>query len=199
MNLLKAFVFFVCLSFMSFAQAETQQFSVNRSNYMFSTTFHMENEDFSFGQVIKNKFRLFTHYDSYDIHGNYEGQGVCRVFCLGFFYTWGTEIDLYDESKRKVGMIDGQVVSSEPAKFSLYDEEGNRIAIAYLDQNKTGFTLVDPIQPTVTLARLTRNFILGTVDSWEVINYQPETVSPLLLKVFAAFACDKQSKFKRDL
>jgi hypothetical protein len=97
------------------------------------------------------------------------------------------------------GMIDGQVVSSEPAKFSFYNAHDQRVAIGYLDQNCMGFSLVDPDNSAFVLARLTRNFILDTIDNWDVAIYHSERISPQLVKIFAAFVCDTQDKFKPDL
>jgi hypothetical protein len=174
-------------------------YRVTRSDYTFSTVFDMATEKNLLGSVVKSVFHIATHYDAYDRFGIYEGQGICRLLCLGLFYTWGTEIDLYDADGEKVGMIDGQVMSSETAKFSFYDAYGQRVAIGYLDQNCMGFSLVDPDNSSFVLARLSRNFILDTVDNWDVVIYHPELIPPRLVKIFAAFACDTQNKFKPDL
>ncbi len=177
----------------------TNYYHVIRSDYTFSTVFDMASDEEPIGSVVKSLFHLTTQYDSYDSFGVYKGNGICRLFCLGVFYTWATEIDLYDENGQYEGMIDGQVVSSEPAKFSFYNKQGQKIAIGYLDQNCMGFSLVDPNHSTFVLARLTRNFILDTVDNWDVAIYHPDRISPLLVKIFAAFVCDTQDKFKPDL
>jgi hypothetical protein len=174
-------------------------YRVTRSDYRFSTIFDMATERYPIGSVVKSVFHIATHYDSYDRFGMYEGQGICRIFCLGLFYTWGTEIDIYNMEGDKVGMIDGQMASAEPAKFSFYDACGQRVAIGYLDHNCAGFSLVDPDNSSFVLARLTRNFILDTVDNWDVAVYYPEIIPLHLVKIFAAFVCDTQNKFKPDL
>jgi hypothetical protein len=159
----------------------------------------MAHETKNYGSIVKSVFHLTTHYDCYDQFGLYEGQGICRMLTLGFFYPWATEIDLYNAHGTKVGMIDGQVVSSEPAKFSIYDAQDNRICIAYLDQNRMGFVFVDPDNSTFVLARLTRNFIMDTVDNWDATLYHPELLPLKFLKIFASFSCDTQDQFKPDL
>lgn len=178
---------------------ETVAYRVTRSDYTFSTVFDMANEKHSLGNVIKSVFHLTTHYDAYNRFGLYEGQGVCRLFCLGLIYSWATEIDVYNAEGRKIGMIDGQVVSAEPAKFSFYNSAGNRIAIGYLDKNRTNFNLVDPDNSALVIARLSRNFILDTVDNWDIVIYYPDRISSKMVKIFGAFVCDTQNTFKTDL
>lgn len=188
------------LSSNSYAEVnhESLNYRVSRNDYYFSTIFDMSTDKQSMGSVLKSVFHLTTHYDAYDCFGLYEGQGICRFFCLGLFYTWGTEIDVYDADGNRIGLIDGQVMTAEPAKFSFY-ADGNCAAIGYLDQNCMGFSLVDPKNPTFVLAQLKRNFILDTVDNWDVMIYHPELLPPRLVKIFAAFVCDTQHKFKPDL
>ena len=178
---------------------EPLNFRVARSDYTFSTVFDMANEKNNFGSVVKSIFHIATHYDCYDRYGLYEGQGICRMVTLGLIYTWATEIDIYNTHGNSVGMIDGQVTSAEPAKFSFYDADGNRTCIAYLDKNCMSFVLVDPDNPSFVLARLTRNFILDTIDNWDVALYHPDRLPLKFVKIFAAFACDTQNEFKSDL
>lgn len=181
------------------SKEETINYRVTRSDYTFSSVFDMTNEKTNFGSVVKSVFHVATHYDSYDRYGLYQGQGICRILTLGLIYTWATEVDIYDAHGDRIGMIDGQVMSAEPAKFSFYDAEGNRICIAYLDQNCMGFAFVDPDNSAFVLARLNRNFILDTMDNWEATLYHPERLPKLFLKIFAGFACDTQNDFKPDL
>lgn len=180
-------------------RTDFNQYRVTRNDYTFSTVFDMAAGNDPMGSVVKSMFHIATHYDSYDRFGLYQGRGICRLFCLGVFYTWGTEIDVYGENGQYEGMIDGQAVSSEPAKFSFYNDRGERVAIGYLDQNQMGFSLVDPNNSSLILARLIRNFIPGTLDNWDVAVYYPEQISPNFVKIFAAFVCDTQDSFKPDL
>lgn len=181
-----------------FLHAETINYHVTRNDYAFSTFFDLASENTNFGTIVKSKFHIRTHYDIYDPSGFYEGQGICRIFTLGLFYTWATEIDIYDSSGNKVGMIDGQVISSEQAKFSIYDQDSNRICIAYLDQHCMNFELIDSSSGISVIARLSRNFIPDALDNWNVSLYRPDLLPPLYLKIFAAFACDTQDKFRHD-
>lgn len=194
-------VFLHSFHFLNAADKEEQPnyYRVTRSDYTFSTVFNMSAEKESVGSIVKSMFNITTHYDSYDRYGLYEGRGICRLLSLGSFYTWATEIDIYDENGEYSGMIDGQAVSTEPAKFSFYNENGERVAIGYLDQNCMAFSLVDPNNSSFVLARLTRNFIVDTIDNWDIVIYHPNYISSQLVKIFAAFVCDTQDKFKPDL
>lgn len=175
------------------------EFRVTRNDYTFSTVFEMAINDRLIGSVYKSSFHLMTQYDLYDAKGQYQGYGSCRFFSLGLFYTWATEIDVYDAYGYYVGMIDGQIASLEPAKFSLYDSAGNRTGIAYLDKNCSAFSIMHPNNEARLLARYSRNFLQDTVDCWEVDIYEPEAISLKILQVFAAFACDTQGQFKSDI
>lgn len=135
--------------------------TIFRNDYTFSSLFEISSGNELIATVMKSKLNINALYDKY---GNYEALGSCRLFCLGTFYTWGTEIDIYDEDGNRIGVIDGQVASTEPAKFSFYDSENNLIAIAYLDKNRAVFSILDPINEIKPFARLSRNFVRDTVD-----------------------------------
>jgi len=195
------FVIFLCLTMQTFLMGsgtESVHYQVTKQRYTFSTSFEMANARHSMGSVIKSIFHLTTNYDAYDQYGLYEGQGVCRFFCLGLFYKWATEIDVYNDQGSYVGFIDGQVATSEPAKFSFYNAERERVAIAYLDQDCLGFKLINPNQSNEILAHLRRNFIPDVPDYWDVNIYNTENLSLALVKIFAAFACDTQDSFRKD-
>lgn len=179
-------------------EIEPLHYHTTRKDYALSTTFEMSNHHGSQGSIVKSLFHLTTHYDAYDRYGLYEAQGVCRFFCLGRFSYRATEIDVHDDRGNYVGFIDGQIFTSEPAKFSFYDAEGKHVAIGYLDYNCSGFSIVNPAKTNEILARLSRHFIQDAVDYWDVVIYDSERISPILIKIFAAFACDTQNSFKKD-
>lgn len=173
-------------------------FDVFKKNYTFSTEFEIISKHDSHQNVVKSLFHVRTHYDFYDRHGQAEVQGICRFFSLGIIFTWAAEIDIYDNNGQPIGLIDGQVVTSEPAKFSLYDENGVKVGIAYSDQDFTGFTIYHPENNKFRLARLHRVYNEDTLDHWEVSIFEPDLIPEILIKVFAVFACDTQAKFKID-
>jgi hypothetical protein len=179
-------------------QDHPQKFRVTRSDFTFSTIFDVVSDLQQQGSVVKSIFHLRAQYDSYDPLGNLEAYGIRRLLSLGAFCAWGAEIDIYYPDGNYLGMIDGQIATSGAAKFSFYDGLGNPLAVAYLDRNCLGFSVTHPEQSSIILARLTRNYNLGTIDSWDVLIYEPAHFPPEMIKIFAAFACDTQRKFKAD-
>lgn len=179
-------------------QQEPLKFRVTRQDYTYSSVFDLASDSQFVGSVVKWGFHLATQYDLYNGLGEFEGQGNCRLLSLGHFYAWATEIDVYDADGNYVGMIDGQAATTEPAKFSFYDAQYNRVGVAYLDQNCTAFSIYDPNNSVRVCSRLTRNFIQDTVDNWDVVIYDSTAISPMMVKIFAAFACDSQDQFKED-
>ena len=200
MSLIFMTLFFTCI-FGVYAENENKTIhcKITRSDYLFSSVFDIHDQVASMGSIVKNKFHLTTHYDAYDPIGEYEGQGVCRLFCLGAIFSWGTEIDIYNASGDKIGLIDGQFVTMGRAKFSIHDADNQCIAIAYLDKNCMGFSIVDPDNSNLILAKLNRNYVQNAVDNWDIFVFAPEQLPLAIVKIFAAFACDSQSKFKPDL
>lgn len=178
--------------------ASAFRYYVKQNDYTFSTVFEMISKNSLIGSATKSMWHVTNVYDLYSPSGEYEGQGSCRFFCLGLLYTWGTEIEIYDANGYSIGVIDGQAASSEPAKFSIYDAEGNRLGIAYLDQNCSSFSIVHPDNSARHLARLSRNFLQDNIDCWEVVLYEQNAIPLKILKVFSVFACDTQEKFKKD-
>ena len=182
----------------AYSKNESLNFQVVRSDYTFSSVFDMANEKVNFGSVVKSIFHITTHYDSYDRYGLYEGQGICRLVTLGLIYPWATKIDIYNLNGIKMGMIDGQVLYSEPVIFAFYDAEDHQICLAYLDQNGMGFVLTDPENPGVVFARLKRHALSDNPDHWDISVYHPDRLPLKFVKIFAAFVCDKQNKFKPE-
>lgn len=174
-------------------------FEVRQQSYQFSTIFDLTSNKGLLGTVVKSSFRIRTNYDVYDAFGIYEGVGVCRILTLGSFYKWGTEIDVYDKDGYYAGMVDGQAVTGASAKFSIYDAQGIRVGIAYLDLSNSAFTIVDPNNEQRHIAGLKRNFIENVVDHWSVKVYDPTAIDLRIIKIFAAFAVDSQASFKPDL
>lgn len=171
---------------------------VHRHDYAFSTVFTCFG-DKDYGTVYKSSFHMTTHYDLYSSHGKYKGKGVSRFFTLGAIYNWGREIDIYDKHDNYIGFIDGQFFTDAKAKFSMYDADGKRFAIAYLDKESTAFTVIDAYNEFHYIAYLKRHFVDDAPDHWKVSLYSKPCIDSRILKVFAAFAVDTQDSFKPDL
>ena len=171
-------------------------YTVERNDYRFSTVFELASENKLISRVYKSPFHITTNYDLYDCSGEFQARGIYRFFCLGLFYTWGTEIDIYDASGERIGFIDGQTATSERAKFSIYNKNGIRVGIAYLDQDCEDFTIVDPHNGAHLLVNLRKSFEELDFYSWDVQTYEPEAIDPIIVQIFSVFACDTQYKFK---
>ena len=153
------------------------------------------------GSVVKSKLRLPLRdsYDVYDKHGEWIATGNSRILCLGLFRPWAAEFDVYDTAGNVIGVIDGQVVTAESAKYSIYGKNGDKVGIAYMELENAGIAIVHPEKTNHIIARLTRNFVRDQVDHWDVAVYDADAIDPAIIKVFAGFAVDYQEYFKADL
>ena len=174
------------------------KFKVYEQDYTFSTVYEMGSGEGLMGSVSKSVFHIRTNYDLYDKKGAFEAVGICRVLTLGLIYSWATEMDLYDSNGQHIGVIDGQLMTSSQAKFSIYDSTQKRVGIAYLDNTCSAFTIVDPDNERHILASLKRNFVADTIDNWEVSIYERDVIDVRIIKIFSAFAVDTQKDFKED-
>ncbi len=181
----------------------TYKFSIHQKSYRFSTVFEVYSHGNPHGRVEKSKLRPFwplrDSYDVYNKDGEWIATGISRIFCLGLFRAWGAEFDIYDTAGNVIGVIDGQVVTSESAKYSIYDKHGARVGIAYMEQENAGIAIVHPERTNHIIARLTRKFVRDEVDHWDVAIYDTDAIDPAIIKVFAGFAVDYQAYFKADL
>ncbi len=180
------------------------ELNVYQKDYRFSTVFEMESNGRIQGSAEKSIWRwlkpLRDTYDIYDEDGVWQATGIGRIFCLGFFRPWGAEFDVYDPKGNRIGVIDGQIATTESAKFSIYNSEGERVGIAYLDLKNTGFSIFHPEKPALVFAYLRRNFAPDQIDHWTIsIHDESGMIDPRILKVFTAFAVDKQGYFREDL
>lgn len=178
---------------------ESLHYGVTSGEDTFATIFDMSNEKTHYGSVVKSMFHLAPNYDSYDRYGLYQASGICRMMTLGLFYSWASEIDIYDGHGDKIGTINGHILCTEPAKFSFYDVYEKRVCIAYLDRDCKCFVIVDADDASCVLARLTRNFSPDTDIMWDVSLYYPERLPLKFLNIFAAFVCDTENYFGLEL
>lgn len=177
---------------------QVTHYKVEKDEHSWYTTFVLASDKRLFGTVKKTIFHVTDHYDFYDVHGEFKAQGRSRIFCLGRVAAWGTELDISDADGNKIGMIDGQWATSAPAKFSIYDAKGTRVGIAYLEQNCSAFTIIDPNNYEHLLVRLARNFILDKKDHWDIHVFENHAIPNEILQIFVSFACDTQDQFKVD-
>lgn len=183
-----------------FQQPKGYSFEVRRKDWKFSTEFEMTNKGMPIGMAVKTPLHLDvrTIYDLYNSEKGHLATGICRLRCLGIFYAWATEIDIYRPGEDDAfGYIDGKVGTFQNACFDIY-ENGEKVAIAYLDKNSGTFSFFDPETESRILVTFKRHFIVGEVDHWSVFVSDQCNISHEIIKMFATFALDTQNKFKAD-
>lgn len=172
-------------------------FRIREKQWLFSTDFVMDTDGLCLGKVVKSSFQIPTHYTLYDSRGEQQATAVYRILNLSLFYSWASEIDIYDGDGLPIGYIDGQVGTFQAARFSIYCR-GKLVAIAYLDKQRASFSIVDAETESRLIANFTRHFVKDVTDHWSVDVYDRTTVLPEVIKIFAAFAIDTQEYFKED-
>lgn len=177
---------------------EDISFKVYLRDYKFRRVFEFFSGAQQHGSVSKSSFHVRTHYDLYDRHGLFEAQGICKIGPLSSVFNWAAVINIYDCDGNYLGQISGQAITTEAAKYNFYNANGDRIAIAYLDANAMGFSIVSPENAAFPLANLKRKFVKKMPDHWEANLFEKDLLPPVYVKIFAAFACDKQGSFRID-
>lgn len=178
------------------AEALALNYSIIKNPYRLTTYFEMHGKAGSEGKAIKKSLTVRTTYDLYDAKGEYVGQGICRALSLGVLYTWAKVIDIYDAKDKKIGLIDGQTLTTAKGKYNIYTKEHELVASAYLDYASSSFSLLDPNNTAKTLGLIKRNFNSKGSDSWDVSFYDSSAFDVRILKIFSAFVIDHQEYFK---
>ena len=171
------------------------EFETTRKDWAFSTTFELDSHARTYGTVEKNTFHVRTNYDLYDDLGDYKAKAIIRFFCLGLFWTWATEIDVYDENNKYVGFIDGEIFTTEAAKFAFYDSDGQHVATAYLDDEGSSFSIVPAINEHLTIADINLMPTEHLPASWKTEVHIPFEIDIRLILIFSTFVVDRQNAF----
>ncbi|MBS0637139.1 MAG: hypothetical protein JSS12_06485, partial [Verrucomicrobia bacterium] len=171
--------------------------------YYFSNYFEFNANEVPFGTVVKKRFahlHLTNHYEVYDDKGLYEARGASRFFSLGALFSWATKIDVVDNARKTIGMIDGKLGTLQKARFNIYeyDNAWQLKGIAYMDQEKRSFSIHDPNNDKHILASLKRILLPNERDHWECHIFEANAIDLRIVKIFAAFAVDHQEYFKSD-
>lgn len=177
----------------------TYKFRVTKKEYNFfaSTEFEIDSDNFPIHFVSKPCLSFNTHYKLNGSNG-LEATGTVPLLSFGSFYTWAKQIFLYDEKGYYLGSIKGLAFTMADAKFIFRDKNGGVKAIAYLDDNKTGFSIVHPENYARVIARLKREYVQDVPDTWETRVYHGEDLDPRFIQIFSAFAADTAKYFKID-
>lgn len=167
----------------------------NSPLFSFSAEFDCKKGEILEGKVIRTgRFCPRYFYDLYDPREVLEARGITRVFSLGFLFSWGMEIDVYD-GDFMIGKLEGKLFTKARAKFVFYDAYGSATAIAYLNTEHAEFVIVSAQNEAMVLSEL-KGKAYGDVSVWEMnfIESFP-TIDPRMLKIFAAFVADYHSEF----
>lgn len=193
----KTFFLIITLLFaFNYAQANDKlHYTILKNPFAFSTFFEMLGQDHFEGRVVKNHIHVRSTYDLYDKHGEFECQAICRALSLGAIFSWAKEIDIYDKHDHKIGFIDGKTATTAHAKFHLHNKEGHLVAIAYLDYDNSGFTIVSPEHGEKTIGHFKRHFTHKESHNWEVVFYDIKHMDQRIVKIFSAFVVDHQDSF----
>lgn len=163
--------------------------SVYEKIYPLATFFTIESDDTYRGSVKKSVFRLRANFDLSNSDG-WQASGIKRVLSLGSVYPWATEVDIYDTRWETLGMIDGQVVSTAAARFSIYDLNGELRGIAYLDHSLNSYSIVYPNSEAFPIAEMHRHQEVNGISWWDVTVYDEAQIDPRIVRIFAAMVSD---------
>lgn len=148
-------------------------------------------------------------FDLYKTNGMWDATATSRFLfpftITGAWSLWGTDMDITGSDGSHLGTIQGSFFTY-PAVFGLgnpgytfYDRKGNKVGIASMDRERTGFTISDPCAEMNILATLTRKFDDNITDTWTVDVVKPAAIDHRLIKMFAVFALKFQDSFKHDI
>ena len=171
-------------------------FSIYKKPYSFSTIYEMTSDKEPFGTAEKTTYSIRKTYDLYSPEGTPEGSAICQLASFGLFFAWATDIDLYDANGFKIGLIDGELFSPAPAEFSIYNAQEQKVGSAYLNEERTEFTILNPNDSYKILATLKQE-TLDSTDFWNITVYDEDTIDQRIIKYFAVFAIDFQDKLKK--
>lgn len=174
------------------------EITIHKRAYTFSNHYEIDSDIGHQGNLVKTKLSLRTSYEYYTHEGELSSAAFLRVFSLGSLYTWAGVLDVYDTDGGRVGLIEGAVLTFQPSKFHLYDPVNQLVGTAYMDHDRMGFTLCDPVNEMRTIATFRRVFVKDVVDHWVVKIHDRYSVDPRLIYSFAAFALDNQNDFRLD-
>lgn len=161
----------------------------------YTADFSCKRGDQSDGHVVRSGVLCPRYnYDLFDANDQFQARGITRFFSLGFIYSWGMEIDVYDDTTY-LGLIEGKVITKARAKFNIYSGSNRHIASAYLNTETAEFIICSGADESQVIAEL-QGKAFGDVSSWEMKFKDTDIeIDERLLKIFAAFVADYHSHF----
>ena len=191
-------------------QASTQEFKVETQNYEWSRYFEITEHDSTTAlyspraTVSRGRFSLLrTRYDMFNPEGLELAHADTRIFSTGKLFTWLMHLDIYAPDKTRLGAIRGELMTTSAARFGLYNEKLQRVAVAYLEQGgyRCVLTTGDNYNQRIGVMRRTRASYLideelsGVYDPWSIELFDGDAIDARTLALFAAFVADHQNNF----
>jgi hypothetical protein len=175
------------------------QLIISKRDYTLEEHFDVDSNLGHIGNIIQTNLSLRKNYAYYDQHGDLESSAYVRFFSLGTFLTSASTIDIYDANGKAIGLIEGSIFTTSPAKFYFYDRDNNLTGIAYLDNDRCCFTVYHAKHSKKVVAIFTRVFVRDVQDWWVVDIVDHEAIDYRVLATFGAFTVDTQAEYKEDL
>lgn len=169
--------------------------SIYEKKYPLATYFTIESDNTYRGSVKKSVFRVRTNYDLSNADG-WQATGIKRLLSLGSVYPWATEVDIYNTIGEFIGMIDGQVVSTAAACFSIYDLNDTLAGIAFLDYSLNSYSIVYPDSEAFPIAEFHHHHEVDGMDWWEVTVYDEAQIDQRVIRIFASMVGDIHPEIK---
>ena len=173
---------------------------ISENKFTFSTYFDIDSSVAGhLGHVTKSKLNIRSVYQYFGEGGDDDliATGAVRFLSLGQFFTWATVMDITDEDGDYAGTILGNIFTFAPSKFTFFDADSNKIGVAYMDNDRMGFIVLNAKENQI-LAKFKRIFVADVTDHWflEVCDYNKIPLSFLIL--FGSMAVDFQGNFRKD-
>ncbi|NGX36598.1 MAG: hypothetical protein K1000chlam1_01447 [Candidatus Anoxychlamydiales bacterium] len=162
----------------------------------YSAEFFFQNDYASLAKIIRTGFMCPRYfYDLYDKDGGFSARGITRALSVGLLFPRVTDIDIYDNQDKFIGMFLGKILKRSRAKFNFYDEKENPNAIAYINGESTDIIIVSPDNPAKIFAKFTGQSFgeVGSLNIDFISNDCP--IDDRIMKVFAAFVADFYETF----
>ncbi len=187
-----------------------KEYVIRPSDHFFSKTFTVLYKDWPSWVISTNKYctKFFDWRTHYTIENANTGKpiasatknyglslkGIWNLSFMGLFRPHSlADFDVYDQSGKPIGFIDGRVMTLSKARFDFHDKEGN--VTAYAAQEGTEIKIRDANNDAI-IGYMKRIFETGTPDSWKV-SLLPK-VDTRIAMIFAAYVVTHQAAFVKD-
>jgi hypothetical protein len=125
-----------------------------------------------------------------------EYEAKIRVISYKGYVPSTIKLEMYTKDGEYLGAIIGEELSSVEAHFSIYNEEGESVAVAYLEEDLQGFVMTHPERIARVIATLRKVDTLEPCCPWKMKVYQGRDLDPRVINTFIAIALDTEQLLK---